>query len=143
MSWLRWLLLLVRASLRSRGHLVLENLALRQQLNVARRSVKRPRLTDADRIFWIGMVEVFPGWREALCLVKPDTVLRWHRKGWRTYWRWKSKARRRGRPAIGWKLVRLIHRMSMENPTWGAPHIRNELLLRKRCVTPTPNSLAA
>ncbi len=129
MSWLAWLLLLLRACLRSRHHLVLENLALRQQLNVARRSVKRPRLTDADRRFWIAMVAIFPAWRDALCLVKPGTVLRWHRKGWRAYWRWKSKARRCGRPTIGWKLVRLIHRLSMENPTCGAPRIRNELLL--------------
>ncbi len=75
------------------------------------------------------MVKVFPGWRDCLCLVKPETVLRWHRKGWRAYWRWKSKARRAGRPPIGWKLVRLIHRLSLENPSWGAPRIRNELLL--------------
>jgi len=129
MSWLSWLLIVLRAGLRTRRNLVLENLALRQQLNVARRSVKRPRLTDADRVFWIGLVRVFPGWRECLCLVKPETVLGWHRKGWRAYWRWKSKARKAGRPPIGWRLVRLIHRLSRENPTWGAPRIRSELLL--------------
>ncbi len=128
-SWLAWLLALAWACVRPRACLVLENLALRQQLNVARRSVKRPALTNADRLFWIGMVEVFPGWRDALALVKPETVLRWHSKGWRAYWRWKSEARRRGRPPIGWKLVRLIHRLSLENPAWGAPRIRNELLL--------------
>jgi transposase InsO family protein len=93
------------------------------------RSVKRPMLTDADRLLWIMLASVFPRWRECLLIVKPETVMRWHRKGWQAYWRWRSKRRVPGRPPIGWKLVRLIHRMSRDNPLWGPERIRNELLL--------------
>jgi hypothetical protein len=128
-GWLAWLPVLLWSTVRPRANLVLENAALRHQLGVLRRSVKRPRLTDADRRFWIVLVRVLPRWRECLLIVKPDTVLRWHRRGWRAYWRWKSRTRRIGRPAIGWTLVRLIHRLSRENPTWGPARIRNELLL--------------
>jgi len=103
-----------------RQHLILENLALRQQLNVMRRSVKRPKVQDHDSLFWLALRRVFPRWREHLLLVKPETILRWHRAGWRSYWRRKSRKRRVGRPAIGWKLARLIRRLSLENVPWGA-----------------------
>ena len=96
---------------------------------VQRRSIKRPRLTDRDRFFWLMMARVFPRWRECLAIAKPDTVLRWHRKGWRAYWRWKSRSSCIGRPPIGWKLARLIRRMSLENPLWGPVRIASELRL--------------
>ena len=88
----------VRAALVSRTRLAVENLALRQQFAVLRRTVKRPRLRPCDRIFWAWLSRIWPDWRTALIVVKPETVIRWHRKGFRLYWRWKSR-RRGGRPA--------------------------------------------
>lgn len=128
-SWLSCLLPLLWACVRPRAGLVLENLLLRQQLMVQQRSVKRPRITDRDRLFWVLVARVFPRWRECLALAKPETVLRWHRAGWRTYWRWRSRPDRIGRPPIGWTLVRLIHRLSRENPLWGPLRIQAELEL--------------
>jgi len=121
------LLGLLKASIRARQHLVAENLALRHQLAVLKRSVKRPRIEDSDRIFWILMRCTLNQWAECLHIVQPETVLRWHRKGFKYYWRRKSKPKTPGRPTIGWKLVHLIRRMSQENVTWGAPRIQAEL----------------
>ena len=129
MSTTTHLLGLLRASLRSRQRLVVENLALRHQIVVLKRGVKRARIEDSDRIFWILMRRTFKEWRDCLHFVKPDTVVKWHRRGWRYYWRRKSKAMRIGRPPIGWVLVHLIRRMSRENPLWGAPHITSELAI--------------
>jgi putative transposase len=131
------LLSMTRALLRSRQQLLLENIALRQQVAVLRRGVKRPRLDDQDRIFWITMLRLLDTWREALHIVQPDTVVRWHRRGWRYYWRRKSKPKRIGRPTIGWKLVHLIKRLSRENPLWGAPRIAEELALLGHSVSET------
>ncbi|MFT7463846.1 MAG: putative transposase [Pseudohongiellaceae bacterium] len=102
------LLSLAQALLKSRQRLLLENLALRQQVAVLRRGVKRTKLDDQDRIFWITTVQLLDTWREALHIVQPDTVVQWHRRGYRCYWRRKSKARKIGRPTIGWELVHLI-----------------------------------
>jgi putative transposase len=124
-SILRIILLLVRALFRDRSHLALENLALRQQLAILRHKAPRPRLRGADRAFWVSLEQVWDQWRSALILVKPETVIRWHRQGFRYFWRWKS----RGRPCTSPELIRLIRRMSQENPLWGAPRIRSELLL--------------
>jgi len=124
-SILRITLLLFRALFRDRSQLALENLALRQQLANLRRKVVRPRLRHAERAFWVILARVWDQWRSALILVRPDTVLRWHRQGFRYFWRWKS----RGRPGVRPELIRLIRRMSQENPLWGAPRIRSELLL--------------
>ena len=123
------LLLALRAAFRRRRHLVLENVALRHQLAVLRRQLKRPHLQDRDRRFWLILRQVHSGWRDCLHLIQPETVLGWHRKGWRAYWRRKSRTKKRGRPPIPFKLIHLIRRLARENPTWGAPHIRNELLL--------------
>jgi transposase InsO family protein len=117
----------MRALLLDRQRLVLENLALRQQVAVLRRGVTRPKLEDKDRIFWIGLMRLLDTWRECLSIVQPETVVAWHRRGWRWYWRRKSKAFKIGRPPIGWNLVALIQRMSRENPLWGAPRIAAEL----------------
>ena len=118
---------LVRALVLDRQRLALENLALRQQVAVLRRGVKRPKLEDNDRIFWIGLMRLLSTWRETLAIVQPETVIAWHRRGWRYYWRRKSKAMKIGRPSIGWDLVALIKRLSRENPLWGAPKIVQEL----------------
>jgi len=117
-----------RSSLRPQRELALENLALRQQLAILKRTTKRPKLTNADRAFWVALSHLWTGWQQALILVKPETVIRWHRKGFRLYWTWKSR-NRGGRPRIDAEIRTLIRRMARENPTWGAPRIHGELLM--------------
>jgi len=109
--------------------LVLENLALRQQLAVLMHSGRRPRITRADRWFWVMLRRCWSRWTEVLIFVKPETVVSWHRRGFRRYWTWLSRRGRRGRPAIETNLRALIRRMAMENPTGGAPRIHGELLM--------------
>src|SRR6266849_7684768 len=113
---------------KSRATLQLENLALRHQLGVLRRSVKRPKLTSADRLFWTWLCEVWCNWRSALVIVKPETVIDWHRNGFRLFWTWKVRHGQPGRPAVPKDVRELIRRMSRENPLWGAPRIHGELL---------------
>ncbi|HZL98915.1 MAG TPA: integrase core domain-containing protein, partial [Planctomycetota bacterium] len=129
MPWPTLLLFLLRAAVLSRRRLLLENVALRQQLALFKQHTPRPTLADRDRLFWLAMRRLHAGWRDCLLVVQPDTVVRWHRKGWRWYWRRKSRSRRPGRPAIGWVLVKLIRRLARENPLWGAQQIRSQLLL--------------
>jgi len=117
----------IRVLLANRAVLIAENLALRQQLAILSRSGKRPRLRQRDRIFWVWISKLWRGWRSALVVVQPDTVVRWHRRGFRLYWHWKS--RNRGRPTIEPAIRNLIRRMSQENPLWGAPRIQAELAL--------------
>lgn len=119
---------LLRALLYSPSHLVAENLALRQQLVVLKRTGQRPKLRRRDRIFWAWLSRLWTGWRSAILIVQPETVIRWHRQGFRLYWRWKSRSGS-GRPKIDAELRQLIRRMSGENPTWGAPRILSELYL--------------
>ncbi len=116
-----------RSSLKSQRELALENLAFRQQLAILHRKTKRPKLTKADRAFWVALCSLWPHWQSALILVKPETVIRWHRKDFRLYWSWKSR-NRGGRPPIDAEIRTLIRRMARENPTWGAPRIHGELL---------------
>ena len=85
MGWITLLLALVNTLLADRSRLALENVALRQQLAVLRRSVKRAKIADSDRIFWILMRRLLESWRDTLLIVKPETVIKWHRKGWRYY----------------------------------------------------------
>ena len=118
----------VALSFRSRAALQLELLALRHQVGVLQRSVKRPKLTPADRLLWAWLCHIWPEWRSALVIVKPDTVIAWHRKAFRLFWTWKSRHRRPGRPAVPHDVRALIRRMSRENPLWGAPRIHGELL---------------
>ena len=127
MSILAVILGFVRAILRRRATLALENQALRLQLAVLQRSVKRPRLRSSDRMFWILLRIWWNDWRSHLVLVKPETIVGWHRLGFRLFWRWKS--RRGGRPRIPREVIDLIHRMTQENPTWGVPRIQSELRL--------------
>jgi hypothetical protein len=119
---------LLRQLLKSRAALVAENLALRHQIVILQRSVKRPRLRRRDRIFWVWLSRLWRGWRSSLIVVQPETVLRWHRQGFGLYWRWKSRSRC-GRPKIDAEIRTLIRRMSRDNPTWGRRRIRSELHL--------------
>jgi len=116
-----WTVLLLA---RSRQALVLENLALRQQLASVLHGRRRPRLLPVDRLFWVALRDLCPDWRSVLAIVKP-TVVAWHRRAFRTYWRHLS--RNQGRPPIGADLRELIERMVKEN-RWGAPRIHGELL---------------
>jgi len=116
----------VRGILRSKADLVAENLALRQQVAILHREKPKPKLRWTDRLLWVGLCRWFTNWRSWLIIVKPDTVLRWHRAGFRLYWRWKSRGKP-GRPSIPRKIIALIQRMARENVTWGAPRIRAEL----------------
>ena len=120
---------LFRVLFANRASLAMENLALRQQLAVLKRSAKRPPLRQRDRIFWVWLRRLWSGWRVALLIVKPETVIKWHQQGFGLYWRWKSRRRKPGRPRIEPEIRRLIRRMSQENPIWGAPRIQAELLL--------------
>lgn len=105
--------------------LLAENLALRQQLAVLKRTAPRPRLQLRDRLFWAGLAAIWSRWRSALAIVEPATVVRWHRLGFRLFWAWKSRGG--GRPRAEAELRSLVRRMAAENPTWGAPRIHGEL----------------
>jgi len=106
---------------KSRARLVAENLCLRQQLVVLKRRQARPQLRDTDRRFWILAYQLFSGWSRSLIVVKPDTVVSWHRKGWKAYWRWRSRrTSRMGRRKIEAKIRELIRSMAQENTLWGA-----------------------
>ena len=114
---------------KSRRRLEAENLFLRHQLSIAlRRAPPRPRLRGADRALLILITRLWPSLLAAAQVVQPETILRWHRAGFKAFWRWKSR-KRAGRPKIDRSLRDLIQRMSKENPTWGAPRIHGELLM--------------
>src|SRR5450759_5540021 len=113
----------LRLLLLPRSQLVLENLALRQQVAILRRSAPRPRLRPRDRLFWVWLSRCWAGWKGALLIVSPATVVGWHHQGFRLYWRWQPR-RRPGRPRIHPELRRLIRSPSGENPLWGAPRIQ-------------------
>ena len=127
------LLLIPFASLRSwfrtRAALQIEILALRHQLAVLRRSQRgRLRLNSTDRLFWVWLARLWSQWRSTLLIVKPETVIAWHRKGFRLYWAWKSRRGAPGRPPLSQEVRDLIRKMSLANPLWGAPRIHGELL---------------
>jgi len=122
------LLTCLSAFFRSRYDLSLEILALRQQLAVLKRKHPHPRLRMQDRIFWILLRRLWPVWSNVLVIVKPETVVAWHRAGFRLFWRFRSRPRNVGRPKIHVELRAVIQRMLEENPSWGAPRIHGELL---------------
>jgi len=122
------LVALLRATVCDRGDLVAENLLLRHQLAVLTRPTrKRPRLRASDELVWVLARLLRGDWRRHLLVVTPDTVVRWHRRGWRLFWRWRSRART-GRPRISPEIRELIATMARDNPAWGAERIRGELL---------------
>jgi putative transposase len=108
--------------------LALENLALRQQLAIFKRRHPRPSLRPTDRLFWVWLSKIWTGWREALIIVKPETVIAWHRQAFRFYWRWLSRRKSIGRPRVSAEVRTLIKQMTQANPLWGAPRIHGELL---------------
>src|SRR5499433_2600280 len=129
MALFPFLLLLARSFFAPRLELMAEILALRQQLAILNRTAKRPSLRFQERLFWIALARFCRNWRSALLIVKPETVIKWHRQGFRLYWRWKSKTGRPGRPRIDAEIRDLIRRLSEENPLWGTPRIQAELHL--------------
>jgi hypothetical protein len=123
-----FVLTVLASPFKSKSRLEAENAVLRHQLIVLRRRLHGPvRLTNHDRWFLVLMYRWFPSILMVLTIIRPETLVRWHRAGFRCYWRWKS-LRRGGRPQIETELRALIRRMSIENPLWGAPRIHGELL---------------
>jgi hypothetical protein len=107
----------------------IEILALRHQLAVLQRQTnKRASLRTGDRLLWVMLSRLWGQWRSSLVIVKPETVIAWHRKGFCLYWRWKSRAGKSGRPRISREIRELIRKMNSANPLWGAPRIHGELL---------------
>ena len=124
------LLSAILPSLRGRASLQLELIALRHQLLVLeRKRTAQSRLTRIDRFLWVWLYRLWPGCLDVVVIVKPDTVIRWHRRGFRLFWTWKSRPRRRGRPQVSHGVRELIRRMSRENPLWCAPRIHGEPLM--------------
>src|ERR1700716_1388765 len=125
---LRFALAVLASPFKSKLRLEAENAVLRQQLMVLRRRLQgRVRLTNQDRWFFIQLYRWVPSILQVLTIIRPETLVRWHRAGFRCYWRWKSRPLG-GRPLIDTELRVLIRRMSMENPLWGAPRMHGELL---------------
>lgn len=125
----KWLSILLNSFIslfRTRRDLAFENLLLRQQLAVLKEKGVRPQLSATDRSFWVLVSKLWPRWRNALHIVKPETVIRWHREGFRRHWI--RKCRKKGGPGLDPKIKVLIKRMSRANPLWGAPRIHGELL---------------
>jgi putative transposase len=122
------LLLLIPTALRLRSELAIENLALRQQLAVLKRRHRRPRLRKSDRFFWLLLSRSWERWKETLVIVKPETVLRWHRRRFASYWTRLSGHNSPGPPGMDREIRELIRKMAKSNPLWGAPRVHGELL---------------
>jgi len=120
----------IRSLFRSREDMALENLALRQQVAVLKRENPRPNIRWFDRAFWVGLRRIWSNWINALIIVKPETVVSWHKQGYKLYWNAISrKGRRRGRPRKDREIRNLILQIARENSTWGAPKVHAELLM--------------
>src|SRR5438874_3713962 len=109
-------------------HVALENLALRHQLAVYKRMVTRPKVRRSDRLFWVALSRVWAGWRQALVIVSPNTVLRWQRRRFCEHWTKLSARPIAGRPPVNAQIKALVTRMAAANPLWGTPRIHGELL---------------
>jgi hypothetical protein len=120
------MLAVIRVFFRSRSDTAIEILALRQQVAVLKRKRPRPPLNAIDRLFWTALRRLWSRWSEILVIVKPETVIAWHRAGFRLYWRWRSRPHG-GRPKVTEEIRELIRRLADENPDWGAPKIHGEL----------------
>ena len=131
-----WLLNLCALTLQSRLSLLAEIAMLRQQLAILQRQTKRPKLRWSDRLFWVGMRRWVTGWREALLIVNPETVCRWHRAGYRRLWRYPS-SKRTDRKPVSAEVRELIRQMANDNPTWGSPRIAKELAKLGFSVAPS------
>ena len=126
MKTLRILVSLVWSKIKTTLNLAVENIALRQQLAVMKRTNKRPNIRVTDRLFWVLLSRIWTGWRQSLVIVKPNTVVRWHRNGFKLFWKYKSKGP--GRPRVSREIRDLVRKMAKANPSWGAPRIHGELL---------------
>ena len=127
------MLAVIRVFCRNRSDTALEVLALRQQVAVLKRKRPRPVLNFLDRLFWTTLRHLWSRWSDVLVIVKPETVINWHRAGCRLNWRWRSR-RRGGRPKVTDEIRGLIRRLAEENPDWGAPKIHGELLKLRLAV---------
>jgi putative transposase len=123
-----YLVALLSVGCKQRRGLALENLALRQQLALFNLNQKRLQLRRTDRLFWAWISRFWERWRESLIVVKPNTVVRWHRKGFALYWTWLSKRNCIGRPGTSREVRELIRKMAEANPLWGSPRVHGELL---------------
>ena len=119
-------ILFIWSKLKIPSNLAVENFALRQQLAVMKRTNNRPKIRMTDRLFWVLLSLIWRPWRKYLVIVKPDTVVHWHRKGFKLFWKFKSKGQ--GRPQISREICDLVRRMAVDNPSWGATRIHGELL---------------
>ena len=117
------LLFSIKSLFKTRTGLILEITVLRHQLNIYKRH-KKPKLKNRDRMIFIALSRIWNDWKSMIVIVKPETVLRWHRKGFKMYWRWKSRT---GRPTINWELIKLIRQFHKENPLWSPQRIQGEL----------------
>ena len=125
---LKLILRLLASLFKSRANLEAEVLILRQQINVLRRRMPmRPDLSNTDRFVFVWLYRLFPSVLGAVAIVRPETIVRWHRAGFRAYWRWKSRPRG-GRPKTPLEVRQLIRKMTLANPLWGAPRVHDELL---------------
>ena len=124
-KWLKIFLGAFLSAFRTQSELAIENLALRQQLAILKSRNPRPNLSNSDRLFWVVLSHLWENWHAALHVVQPATVIRWHRKGFKLYW--KRKSQRLGRPDIKADVRKSIQQISGENPLWGAPRIHGEL----------------
>ena len=110
------------------SRLIIENLALRQQLAIMKQSIHRPKIRKRARFFWVMLSRLWHGWKNVLIVVQPETVIRWHKKGFKLYWTFKSEKTGSRRPPVDNKVQKLIKKMIKENPLWGAPILHGELL---------------
>ncbi len=120
--------LVTSSPVKSSGSLVIENLALRQQLAAYARCQKRVHVQPQERVFWVALSKVWAAWRSALIMVKPATVIAWHRRGFQRYWRWRS--RKPGRPPIPMEHIALIRRISSDHSEWGEDRIAEKLAIK-------------
>src|SRR5215210_4504541 len=116
---------------KSKAELMAENSLLRQQLIILNRQVKKPSFSPLDRFLLVVLVSKLKNWKQALLILKPDTLLRWHRQGFRLFWKLKSKSNKSYQPKIAQQTIDLIKEMAANNPLWGAERIRGELLKLK------------
>jgi hypothetical protein len=124
---LKYLFLFFRKSIINKTQLILENIFLRKQLKIYQRSNPKVKIKKTDRLFFKLIKELIINWRKQLFVVKPETVIKWHRSAFKFYWRWKSKLKG-GRPKVSREVIALIKKMANENSDWGAPRIHGELL---------------
>ena len=110
------------------SYLALENIALRQQLAVLKRGSRKPKIRNRDRLFWVLLSRFWGDWKKVLIIVEPATVIKWHRKGFKLFWRFKSRSKSFGRPPVCKEIRDLVKKITLSNPLWGAPRIHGELL---------------